>query len=66
MGAWRVLSYLCSFYLSCLFALSLGDWMDVSGLVGFYPCLLFVGFMGLVWMRVYLRGIGSMRDDIYL
>ena len=54
MGPGGMFSYLWGFYLSCLFALSLGDWMDVRGLIGFYPCLLFVGFMGLVWMRVYL------------
>ena len=28
----------------------------LGGLLGFYLCLLFVGLMGLVWMRVYLYG----------
>ena len=39
-------SYLCRFYLSCLFALSLGDWMDVSGLVGFLSLFVVCGFDG--------------------
>ena len=38
--------YLCSFYLSCLFALSLGDWKDVSGLVGFLSLFVVFGFYG--------------------
>ena len=41
-----VLSYLCSFYLSYLFALSLGDWMDVSGLIGFLSLFVVCGFYG--------------------
>ena len=41
-----VLSYLCSFYLSCLFALSLGGWMDVSGLVGVLSLFVVCGFYG--------------------
>ena len=54
MGPGGVLSYLCSFILVVylLFLWGIG-WM-LGGLLGFYPCLLFVGFMGLVWMRVYL------------
>ena len=53
-GHGGMFSYLCSFYLSCLFALSLGVGWMLAGLLGFYLCLLFVGFMGLVWMMVYL------------
>ena len=41
-----MLSYLCSFYLSCLFTLSLGDWMDVSGLVVFLSLFVVCGFYG--------------------
>ena len=41
-----VFSYLCSFYLSCLFALSLGAWMDVSGLVGFLSLFVVCGVYG--------------------
>ena len=64
-GPGVVFSCLCSFIL-VVYLLFLWDGRMLGGLLGFYPCLLFVGFMGLVWMRVYLRGIGSMRDDIYL
>ena len=39
-------SYLWSFYLSCLFALSLGDWMDVRGLIGFLSLFVVCGFYG--------------------
>ena len=39
-------SYLRSFYLSCLFALSLGDWMDVRGLIGFLSLFVVCGFYG--------------------
>ena len=40
-----VFSYLCSFYLGCLFALCLG-WKDVSGLVGFLSLFVVCGFDG--------------------
>ena len=46
LGPGGMFSYLCSFYLSCLFALSLGDWMDVSGLVGFLSLFVVCGFYG--------------------
>ena len=39
-------SCLCSFYLSCLFALSLGDWMDVRGLIGFLSLFVVCGVYG--------------------
>ena len=50
-----VFSYLWSFYLSCLFALSLGVWMDVSGFVGFLSLFVVCGFYG-----------ASLDEGIYL
>ena len=46
MGPGGMFSELWGFYLSCLFALSLGDWMDVRGLVGGF---IFVCCLGVLW-----------------
>ena len=46
LGPGGMFSYLCSFYLSCLFALSLEDWRDVRGLVGFLSLFVVCGFYG--------------------